>query len=143
VLYRRDDNRDDLIEIEDDWVTPRVDEHGGLWVAIDHHFADNIAVVHDASAGTSLSAIAAAGSGIRNYITDLECTNSSATDVTVDIRDGTAGAVIWKLACPAGGGNNRAFSRPLRGAANTILAVDASAAATSVHVSINGFKRAD
>lgn len=90
--------------------------------------------------GSSTSVLAAAGSGVRNYVTDIECANSSATNVTVDIRDGTAGAVLWTISCPAGGGNNKSFAMPLRGSANTAVAADPSAAASTVTISINGFK---
>lgn len=91
--------------------------------------------------GSSTSVVAAAGSGIRNYITDIECVNSSSTNVSVDIRDGTSGAVLWTMACPSTyGGNNRTFARPLRGSANTAVAADPSASASTITISMNGFK---
>lgn len=90
--------------------------------------------------GSSTSVIAAQGAGIRMYVTDIEISNSSATNVTVDIRDGVAGSVLWTLSVPATGGNNRNFTTPLRGSANTAICADPSAAASSITVSINGFK---
>lgn len=89
--------------------------------------------------GSSTSVLGAQGAGIRNYLTDVECANSSATDVTVDIRDGTGGSVLWTLMCPAGGGNNKSFSQPLKFTANTAIAADPSASASTVTVSVNAF----
>lgn len=91
--------------------------------------------------GSSTSAIAAAAAGVKYYITDYSCANTSATNVTVDIRDGTAGSVKWTFACPATGGSEKSFSTPLGGfTAATAIAIDPSAAASTVTVSIKGFK---
>jgi hypothetical protein len=90
--------------------------------------------------GSSTQVIAAAGAGTRIYVTEIECTNTSSTNVALDIRDGTGGAVLWTMSCPANAGNNRTFQRPLRGSANTAVAADPSASASTITVSINGFK---
>lgn len=89
---------------------------------------------------TATSLIAAAGAGIRNYLTTLECSNTSATNTTIDIRDGTAGAVLWTVSCPANGGGVRTFAIPLRGSANTALAAQSSVSVSTVTVSAIGFK---
>jgi hypothetical protein len=141
LLMERDDSLDEVAHIEGDWTQARANARGALWVTLDQNDVATIRSVTTVVDGSSTSAISAAGSGTRNFITDLECANSSATDVTVDIRDGTAGAVLWTISCPAGGGNNRAFSKPLRGAQNTAVAVDPSAAASSVIVSLHGYTR--
>jgi len=141
LLAERDDELVDLAEIEGDWTNVRANQRGSLWVAIDQAEDKTLNSVTDLSDGVEHSAVAAGGSGIRNYITDLECTNTSATDVIVTVANGAGGTVIWRLSCPAGGGNNRAFNKPLRGAANTAVFLDASAAAASVHVSLNAYKR--
>ena len=80
--------------------------------------------------------------GTRNYITAISVHNAHATtNGYVDIRDGTAGAVIWTMPAPATGGSIIAFDPPLRQpTAATALAYDVSAAITTVYVSINGFK---
>jgi hypothetical protein len=91
-------------------------------------------------ASTALSVFGATASS-RNYITDISITNSSTTNVYVDIRDGVGGAVLWTLSAPAQGGNNKSFIVPLRqSTANTALAYDVSAAATTVFISLVGFK---
>ena len=89
---------------------------------------------------TAFATFAAGGAGIHNYVTDITVTNTSATDGYLDIRDGTAGSVLWTIPLPANSGATHSFSLPLKGAANTALAYDVSAALTTVYISINGFQ---
>jgi len=90
--------------------------------------------------GSSTSVIASSGAGVRSYITDVSISNSSATYVTVDIRDGTAGSVLWTFPAPATSGCVYRFASPLRGSAATAVAADPSAAASTITVSLGGFK---
>lgn len=78
----------------------------------------------------------------RNYITAISLFNSSATAGYVDFRDGAAGAILWSVAIPAGGGAivTNGGSPLFRTTANTALAYDVSAALTTVYISITGFK---
>jgi hypothetical protein len=138
-LMQRTDSPDTLSIIDGDWVHARANQNGSRWVAIDTNDTRTIRSVTTVTDGSSTSAVSAAGSGVRNFVTDLACANSSATNVTVDIRDGTGGTVLWTVSCPAGAGSHFPFSKPLRGGQNTALAVDPSAAASSVIVSINGY----
>lgn len=92
--------------------------------------------------GSSTSVIAAQGSGVIAEIYAIEIANTSASDLSVDIRDGTGGSVLWTLMAPAttdtGGGNNRVFNVPLTFTANTAVAADPSGSATSIIVSMLG-----
>lgn len=90
--------------------------------------------------GSSTSVIAAQGAGVKTYVTSVTIANTSATDVTVDLRDGTAGSVKWTFPVPNLGGVTHTFNPPLAFSANTIVAADPSAAASTVTVSISGFK---
>lgn len=91
--------------------------------------------------GSSTSVIAAQGSGVRTYITDVTIANTSATAVTVDIRDGAAGTVLWTGPVPANtSGMVKGFVTPLRGSANTAICADPSASASTITVSLGGFK---
>lgn len=105
--------------------------------APEEHISERISNTNGTS--TAFTNFAAAGAGIHNYITDITVLNTSATDGYVDIRDGTGGSVIWTLPLPATGGATHSFSLPLKGAANTALAFDVSAALTTVYISVNGF----
>lgn len=91
--------------------------------------------------GSSTSVIAAQGAGIKTYVSSVTITNTSASAVTVDLRDGTAGSVKWTFPAPADtGGVTHRFDPPLPFSANTIVAADPSAAASTVTVSILGFR---
>lgn len=90
--------------------------------------------------GSSTSVIAAAGSGVKVYITEVIIANSSATAVTVDLRDGTAGSVKATFMAPAGGGAHKTLSVPIPFSANTAVAADPSASASTVTITLVGFK---
>lgn len=92
--------------------------------------------------GASTLVVAAPGEGYKNFVTEIHIANTSVTPVTVNIRDGVSGAVKWTLMVPAGGSGSQQFVNALGGFSNnTEVAFDASAAVTSLHVSVNGFTR--
>jgi hypothetical protein len=75
---------------------------------------------------TAVTIRAAQAAGIRNYITDIQVQAEplgSATDLVV--RDGAAGAVLWRMRIPTGGLplTDIQFAQPLRGTAATLLEV--------------------
>lgn len=88
--------------------------------------------------GTSTACIAAAGAGVKVYVTDITLTNSSATNVVVEIKEGTT--TKWTFPVPANGGVTHSFRSPLAGTANTAWNFDGSAAATTLYCSMSGFK---
>jgi hypothetical protein len=102
---------------------------------------DRVSAVVGVTDGSSTSLVAAQGAGIRFCVTTLVVSNSSATNVTVDIRDGTGGSVIMTIPAAANmGGAVVPLPIPLCTTANTAMAMDPSAAATTVTVSAIGFK---
>jgi len=76
---------------------------------------------------TAVTIAAAAGAGIRNYITGVQITSDAlGTATELAIRDGAAGTVIWRhkigtAGLPAGWGIT--FPIPLKSSANTLLEV--------------------
>jgi len=91
--------------------------------------------------GSSTSVIASAGAGVKNYITSAIFSNSSATAVTVDLRDGAAGSVKATFPVPANvSGAICNLPVPLPFSAATAVCADPSAAATTVTVTLIGFK---
>jgi hypothetical protein len=88
--------------------------------------------------GTSTSCIAAAGAGVKTYLTDVTLTNTSSTNTYVEIKDGTT--VKWTFPLPANGGVTHRFETPLAGTANTAWNFDPGTAATTVYCSMSGFK---
>lgn len=91
--------------------------------------------------GASTSVIAAQGAGIKTYITTVIFANTSATAVTVDLRDGVAGSVKATFPVPANtSGLVCNLPVPLPFSANTAVCMDGSAAATTVTCTLIGFK---
>lgn len=88
---------------------------------------------------------AAAGAGIRNYLTDLLVVNSHATISTeVVVKDGST--IIHRgWAQAAGGGYEKHFDPPLRGTANTALNVAeiTTTATAGIVVSASGYVAAE
>lgn len=97
--------------------------------------------VTNTDGASTASTVFGATSGARNMITTIAVYNSSTTNGFVDIRDGTAGTVLFTIPLPANGGAITNFTVPLRQTtANTALAFDVSAALTTVYISFIGFK---
>jgi hypothetical protein len=88
---------------------------------------------------TAVTIKAAAGAGIRNYITHIDAVNSHATISTeLVINDGTAGTVLWRgWLQAAGGGYSINFDPPLRSTANTLLEIDEVTATATAGVVFN------
>lgn len=119
------------------------DSDGILMVKIGTSGADRIServsnTDGNSTAFTNFSAVAST----YNNITDVTIHNAHATtNCYVDLRDGTAGSVLWTFPAPATGGVTHHFNPPLKQTtANTALAYDVSAAVSTVYISVNGFQ---
>ncbi len=88
--------------------------------------------------GTQTACIASQGAGVKTYLTSVTICNTSASNVTVDIKDGST--VKWTLPVPAGGGAVWNPPNPLPGTAATAWNFQGSAAATTLTCSMLGFK---
>lgn len=88
--------------------------------------------------GASTQCIAAQTAGIKTYLTSIVLCNTSATAITVDIKDGST--VKVSLPLPAGSGCIFNPPVPIPGTAATAWNFDGSAAATTVTCSMIGFK---
>ena len=93
---------------------------------------------------TTTEVIAAAGSGVRNYINQLTVVNADATVGTVvAITDGSGGTVLHRgYAAAAGGGYVVTFPSPLRGSTNTAIHAICATTSAEVYVSASGYKAA-
>lgn len=94
---------------------------------------------------TGVTAKAAAGAGVRNYVTMCQVINGHATvDTDVQIRDGASGTVLHRgFAKAAGGGYTCQFDPPLRGTANTLIEVACGTTGTATYVNLQGFVAAE
>lgn len=95
----------------------------------------------NSTALTNFSAVAST----KNYITAYSAfrTDSGTSMAYIDLRDGTAGSVLWRIPLPPSGG---ALSPPCAGpalfktSANTALAFDVSSALTTVYLCVTGYQ---
>jgi hypothetical protein len=101
---------------------------------------DLVSGTADITDGSSTSVIAAAGAGVKVYVSDIIISNSSASAVTVTIRDGAAGSVKATIMVPAGAPVHKTLQCPIAFSANTAVCADPSAAASTVSVTLAGFK---
>lgn len=93
-------------------------------------------------ASTALTGMGAPGASLYNEVWAVVVTNASATDGTVDLRDGTAGSVLATFPAPATtdtfGGAVITFPIPITFTANTAVAVDTSGAISTIYVTAVG-----
>lgn len=88
--------------------------------------------------GAATECIAAQSAGIKIALTDITLSNSSASFVTVDIKDGST--IIWTFPVPATSGVTHRFETPLIGTAATAMNFDPSAAASTITCCMAGKK---
>jgi hypothetical protein len=88
--------------------------------------------------GTSTSVIASSGAGIKTYLTSVILTNTSSSNIYVEIKDGAT----TKLTIPVPANSGAIFNPPvpIPGTAATAWNFDPSAATTTVYCSAVGFK---
>lgn len=114
---------------------------GVLIVRPHANLEDRVSAVVGVTDGSSTSLVASQGAGLKFCATTFIVSNSSATNVTVDIRDGTAGSVIATIPAAANmGGAVVPLQVPLCTSDATAMAMDPSAAASTVTVTAVGFK---
>jgi hypothetical protein len=88
--------------------------------------------------GTSTEVLAAGAANVKHCITDVTITNTSASNIYVELKDGAT--TKWTFPVPANSGVCKTFATPLRGTAATAWNFDPSAAATTIYCSVSGFK---
>lgn len=94
---------------------------------------------------TGVTAKAAAGVGIRNYVTSVQIVNAhDSTGTEVVINDGAAGTTLWRgWAEQTGGGVSAKFDPPLRGTANTLIEVACVTTGTQTYFNLQGYSAAE
>lgn len=121
----------------------QADLDGALLMRTQHPLGDSLSErIADTSGTSTVFTNFGAVASTRNYVMGISAFNSSAGACYLDIRDGAAGAVLYTLYLPAGGGCViPSGSTPLfRSSANTALAYDVSGAITTVYINMCGFQ---
>ena len=85
--------------------------------------------------------VAAAGAGLRNYITDVWVANTGAAATLVTFSSGGGASVLGYTIAPAGSGSNLpGLTTPIRTLANETFGVQAGTATSTLYVTVKGFK---
>jgi len=114
------------------------DLDGALIVRNNYTLGDLVSGNASNTDGSSTQVIASSGAGVKTYITDVTLSNTSSSNIYVELKDGTT--VKWTFPVPANGGVTHHFASPLAGTAATAWNFDPSAATTTVYCSAAGFK---
>lgn len=109
---------------------------------LDWQYAAPVGGISNTTTAATLKA--AAGAGIRNYITALQISANTLGGATeIAIRDGAGGTVIWRGQLTTAGTTGVemiSFGTPLKGTANTLLEVVTLTAVTgNVYVNAQGY----
>lgn len=96
---------------------------------------------HNSVVSTSVTTvIAAAGTGLRNYITDLMIVNSGATTTALTLKDG-AGSIMGFAIAPTNGGSNMVgLAIPFRTGANASFDIQPTSASSILYFTAKGYK---
>jgi len=110
------------------------------------HYAPPAGGIVNSTAG--VTAVAAAGSGVHNYVTDITLSWDLLTNATeFVINDGSAGTVLWRFKIPAGaaGHTDHVFTVPLRGSTATLVQIQTLTAsgAGGVEANLSGYQAND
>jgi hypothetical protein len=117
---------------------------GGAWAISVSSITQvtSVATSTQSATASNFATFTAAG-GLKNYVLGYSVFNTSSTFAMVDLRDGTAGAVLWSIPVPGGGGANLANAMPIfKTGVSTALAYDADVAVSTIYMSISGFQSA-
>lgn len=85
--------------------------------------------------------VAAAGAGLRNYITDIVLANTGTATTLVTFRSGGGTSVLGYGIAPTGGGSNMiGFATPIRTLANETFDIQATTSTSVLYATVKGFK---
>lgn len=84
--------------------------------------------------------VAAAGAGLRNYITDFWLVNSGAATTVVTFKDGAGSILGYSVAPLASGSNSPGIITPIRTGANASFDFQATTATSILFATVKGFK---
>ena len=122
--------------------TPRASDSAGR--ALTKPFAPEESRIEGYNSVVSTSVttlVAAAGAGLRNYITDLWVANTGAATTLVTFRSGGGTSVLGYTIAPTGSGSNLpALVTPIRTLANETFDIQATTSTSVLYVTVKGFK---
>lgn len=85
------------------------------------------------------SVIAAAGVGVKNYITSIHVANTGTSTSLITLKDGSAGSTLLTTVAPALGGSNITLPIPIATSSNTALYFACGTASTTIYITAVGY----
>lgn len=139
VLGVRNDAHTDLTNTDGDYSPIAVTPSGRVQVT---RAAHSIMVRGTATTTNTsdTSLIAAAGVGLKNYITGVQLANTGSTTSLITMKDGSGGSTLAQWIVPAGSGSNIYLDIPIVTSANTALYFAAGSSSTTIYVNAQGYK---
>jgi hypothetical protein len=120
------------------------DSDGVLMVKLNTPNADILTdAISNTDGASTASAVFTAVASTRNYITHISAfrTDTATTMAWVEVRDGTAGSILFRLPLPPAGGSSFTSASPLfKTTANTALAYDVSSALSTIYINAVGYQ---
>lgn len=85
--------------------------------------------------------VAAAGTGLKNYITDIWLANTGSVTTLVTFVSGGGSSILGYTVAPAGGGSNLVgLATPIRTEANATFGIQAASPTSILYGTVKGFK---
>lgn len=122
--------------------SPRATDSAGR-VLVKPYAAEEARIEGDISlTSTSVTTlVAAAGAGLKNYITDIWLANTGSVSTLVTFRSGGGTSVLGYTIVPAGGGSNLpGLVVPIRTLANETFGIQATSPTSTLYATVRGFK---
>lgn len=98
---------------------------------------EGIAVLTSTSVTTM---VAAAGTGLKNYVTDLWVANTGSVSTLVTLKDGLGSILGYTIAPATSGSNLPGLLVPIRTGANATFDIQAGTATSTLYATVKGFK---
>ena len=118
--------------------TIAVTDKVGKQIQLPYAIPENFVKAAANTTGTGSTALlAAAGAGVKNYVTSISVMNTGSTTTVINILDGAS--TIYTVGAPAGGGATLTLPVPLASTANTAINFNAVNASTTIYVSVAGY----
>lgn len=134
------------------WDRARGDTTSGAWVNVKNGATTPIPTTMTPSASTGFvrgsasatgtadtSVIAAAGVGVKNYITSIHVANTGTSTSLITLKDGSGGSTLLTTVAPALGGSNITLPIPIATSANTALFFACGSSSTTIYITAVGY----
>ncbi len=88
---------------------------------------------------SQMTLVAAAGAGLRNYITDLWFANTGAATTLITLKDGAGSILGYTIAPTVSGSNLPGLTMPIRTGVNTTFDIQPTTATSILYATVKGF----